>query len=798
MRRHADQRPDRHDTGAADAGDQQRIRFVERRQHRLGQRLVARRHPMRAPQRRTLDGDQRRAAAFEAAQVEVAGERVDPSFLPELGVHRHHRQAVRLEAAVAAAFAHRLVDEDLARQRRQRAAPALPPCRRGAGLVVDEHADAAHAAQLELHRVEPLARQHRGARGESRVHRVLGDVVGEHDDARDAFGVELARELRHAERAVERLATGHRHRVVVEQLVGDVDARGDGRADRQQPGVEIGAVAHVGEHMRRTGMLGHADPGRAFAAHLADRQRAPLHRHRHQVAADASERTRALGHARRAVVRAARAEVRRALQRRTRQWCAAVDRRVRQRAATVGQRFGAGAPGPCGVDARQPRRQRARDDRRRQLAGGRQQPLAVWRRPLADLVELADDARTHVVAPVVEHLLQLVFDDRALLLDDQDLVESGGEAAHPGGLERPRHADLVDAQAQRRGSSFVDPQVVQRLAQVQPGLAARDQAQARLRAVEEQPVQAIGTRIRRGGVDLVRLHPVFLRQLRVGPADVHAVGGQLEVLGHAHPHPRRVDLDRGRTLDDVGAELQRNPATGVARHGPAVQPEVDDLLHTGGREHRQRAGREDVLALVRHCRRARRVVVAGHHQHAAMGQCAGVVGVLEDVAATIDARPLAVPHREDAIAFGLGQQVQLLRAPDRGGRQLLVDGGVEAHVMGGEKGFSLVQRGIQPAEWRAAVARDVARGVQARGAIALALHHRQARQRLHAGQEDAAPLEPVAVGKGSVSQRHRRFSFVSWTRSSHPVAAKSGARRSRKAPMPSRAAAVQATCPNAR
>ena len=60
-----------------------------------------------------------------------------------------------------------------------------------------------------------------------------------------------ARDLRHGEAAVVRLAAGHRDRVVVEDLVGDVDAGRDRGADRQIAGVVVGAVAEILEHVRR-------------------------------------------------------------------------------------------------------------------------------------------------------------------------------------------------------------------------------------------------------------------------------------------------------------------------------------------------------------------------------------------------------------------------------------------------------------------------------------------------------------------------------------------------------------------
>jgi hypothetical protein len=68
-----------------------------------------------------------------------------------------------------------------------------------------------------------------------------------------ALAAHLLRDLRHRQRAVDRLAAGHRDRVVVEDLVGDVDAGGDRLADRQRSGVEVRAVAEVLEHVRRVG-----------------------------------------------------------------------------------------------------------------------------------------------------------------------------------------------------------------------------------------------------------------------------------------------------------------------------------------------------------------------------------------------------------------------------------------------------------------------------------------------------------------------------------------------------------------
>ena len=108
------------------------------------------------------------------------------------------------------------------------------------------------------------------ARGERAVavHAVLLDLVGHDHEAAHAFGRHLARDHRHRQMAVHRLAAGHRDRVVVQDLVGDVDLGRDRRADRQVTGVEVGAVAQVLEHVRHLRERGLADPGRAFAAHV--------------------------------------------------------------------------------------------------------------------------------------------------------------------------------------------------------------------------------------------------------------------------------------------------------------------------------------------------------------------------------------------------------------------------------------------------------------------------------------------------------------------------------------------------
>ncbi len=164
-----------------------------------------------------------------------------------------------------------------------------------------------------------------------------------------------------------------------------------------------------------------------------------------------------------------------------------------------------------------------------------------------------------------------------------------------------------------------------------------------------------------------------------------------------------------------------------------------------------------MLALVGHGRGARRGVVAGDQQHAAVFGGAGVVGVAEDVAAAIDARALAVPHRKHAVELGLREQVQLLRAPHRRGGEVFVEAGLEADVVLLEEGRGAVQGEIQAAQRRAAIARDIAGGVQAGAAVEFVLQHGQAGQGLHAGEEDRAAFEAVLVFEAYVGDAHPMF-----------------------------------------
>ena len=107
--------------------------------------------------------------------------------------------------------------------------------------------------------------------------------------------------------------------------------------------------------------------------------------------------------------------------------------------------------------------------------------------------------------------------------------------------------------------------------------------------------------------------------------------------------------------------------------------------------------------------------------------------MLERVHRAIDAGPLAVPDAEHAIDLGARKHPDLLAAPHRRRREILVEAGRKFDVVLLEEGFRAPQRVIVHAERRAAITRDEPRGVEALRAVALALQHRQPDQRLRTG-----------------------------------------------------------------
>ena len=278
------------------------------------------------------------------------------------------------------------------------------------------------------------------------------------------------------------------------------------------------------------------------------------------------------------------------------------------------------------------------------------------------------------------------------------------KCAHPFRLERPGHRHLVEAQARRaRASRLADAELFERLAHVEIGFAGGDDAEARLRRIDDDAVEPVGAGEGERRRQLEAMQPRFLVERRVGPADVEPARRHLEILRQHDLDPARIDIDRGRAVHRLGDGLERDPAAGIARHRPAVDAEIEDLLDPGRVQHRDQRVDKGEFRLVRQGRGLAGMVVAGQRQHPAIGRGAGRIAVLQRVAAAVDPRPLAVPHGKHAVIFGAGKQVQLLAAPHRRRRQLLVDRRLEFEVVALDKAAGAPQRLV---EARRAASRD--------------------------------------------------------------------------------------------
>src|SRR4029077_17565891 len=107
------------------------------------------------------------------------------------------------------------------------------------------------------------------------------------------------------------------------------------------------------------------------------------------------------------------------------------------------------------------------------------------------------------------------------------------------------------------------------------------------------------------------------------------------------------------------------------------------------------------------------MVVAGQAQHAAVFRRAGRIAVAEHVAAAVYAGALAVPDADHAVVLCAGREVELLRAPDRGGCEGFIHAGLEFDVVLFEMFWGGEKWRVVAAERGAAIAGDEARGTEA-------------------------------------------------------------------------------------
>ena len=142
--------------------------------------------------------------------------------------------------------------------------------------------------------------------------------------------------------------------------------------------------------------------------------------------------------------------------------------------------------------------------------------------PFASVVKLADHPRAHIVTPVVELFLELVFEDLAFFFHHQNLFQTLCKFVHALRFQRPGHTDLVEPQSDIAGDLFIDAKVVKGLAGIEIGLAGSDDADACMGAVPDDLVELVDACIRQCRIPLVDVHARFLLQHGIGLADIEA------------------------------------------------------------------------------------------------------------------------------------------------------------------------------------------------------------------------------------------------------------------------------------
>src|SRR5262245_58588922 len=258
------------------------------------------------------------------------------------------------------------------------------------------------------------------------------------------------------------------------------------------------------------------------------------------------------------------------------------------------------------------------------------------KQPVALLVLLSDADR--LVGGAVELLAHLHLDQRALLLDHDNELEPLRELLEVALADRPRATDLVEPDAEIVALDLVDAELVERLAHVEIALADGDDADLRIAPARgDVLVEVVGAHECGHGVALEVVQPRLLAADGITQADVEAALRHDEVLRDDDVDALQAAVDHGGRFHRLVHGLERDPGAAEARHGPAVEAVVEDLLHPGGVEDRGDDHDVVVFGLVRGRRGLGGVVVAHQSEYAAMFRGAGEIGVAEDVAGAVDA-----------------------------------------------------------------------------------------------------------------------------------------------------------------
>ena len=468
--------------------------------------------------------------------------------------------------------------------------------------------------------------------------------------------------------------------------------------------MEEGPIPQVLEIVPVVGERGEPDPLGPFATHLghADLVTAPVVVQRHHgVAADAEANQLVVVGTSRDVVRATRAEERCPDRRGVR---LTPDRARQERQPLAPARTFERAPGMLGqVDP-------ARQHRRDHLGGygsGRRHERAP------DLVGSPDDDRLMLLT--VEGLLQLGLDERRLILDDQDLVDTAHQLAEGQVLDRPRHPDADQPDAELVQVALGQPQVRQRPKHGGERQSGRHDGEARLVRFEMDDVEPgmVGVLTDAGQTEGVETS-LGIQRLR---ADKEWLVHLASEVWRWHEGLGVFELHRRGPVGNVGHDLQCDPGPRISGKGHGVEAQCADLRHRGRRQEWDEQAPSHLLTGRGDRGRLAGRVVANDRDGAAEGRGARVVAVPDGVGGPVETGVLAVPEPRDPVVSSARQLPEQLTPGHRRGRQLLVQPRAKDDPGLIEQGRVALQLDVEAAERRALVAAHEGCRVEAAGPV---------------------------------------------------------------------------------
>ena len=365
-------------------------------------------------------------------------------------------------------------------------------------------------------------------------------------------------------------------------------------------------------------------------------------------------------------------------------------------------------------------------------------------------VGLADDVR--YIRAAEQDVAHHRFEEVPFLFDHDDLVEPGDELGHDLALERVHHAHFQDPDAQAAQVGVGDTHQPQSFADVEVGLARRDDADPVVRGARDDPVEPVDACVfhRAGQADrqlvLFELHEVGAQQLSAGDM---WTGAQIAVDGE---DAVGVHISGGCPVGDMGGDLHRRPQAGHPRHDRGVDSEIEDVLGVGGIEDRHVQVGQRHLGSAGDGGTLGTRVIADQGDGAAGGVGADDVGVPEGIGGPVEAWSLAVPVADDAVERTVLSAVRQcpdlgchLRTHHRCRGDLLVESRAMHHVEGVEVLGATGDLEVVTGERRTLVAGDERRCAQILPTVEAGTVTNHPDQCLDAGEVDGPGLAGVAV-----------------------------------------------------